>query len=130
MVEAAAGLNALVAAEVVLTSPLVRAMQTAEIVAAALGKARIVQCEALATGDHDSLLEAAARQPGATVVAVGHEPHMSGAASWLLTGDEQEVALDVKKGAAMLIRFDGRVEAGAGTLVWALPPRALRGIGA
>jgi phosphohistidine phosphatase len=122
---AARGLAKLVSADVILTSPLVRARQTAEIVARAMPGSRVRVCDALATGEHERLL-AAAEAGGESVVAVGHEPHISMALSWLLCGDEMAAWFDVKKGSAALVRFDRPPAPGEGTLEWLLPPRVLR----
>jgi phosphohistidine phosphatase len=129
MKAAAAGLATLIAPQLILTSPLVRAAQTAEIVADALPGVPVRTCDALANGDHAALLaEAAAAGDGALVVAVGHEPSISEALSWLLTGDASAATFDVKKGAAALVTFAGAPAAGAGTLEWLLPPKTLRAL--
>jgi phosphohistidine phosphatase len=110
-------------------SPLVRAAQTAEIVADVYGALAPVTVGALtperAPGDFLSWLRDAA--PGHEVVAaVGHEPHLSGLVSWLLTGRAAPSVVELKKGAACLIRFDGEPKKGEGCLAWLLQPRQLR----
>ena len=125
---AAAGLALIGEPGTVLTSPLVRARQTAEIVAHAFRIHEVIECEALATGDHAELLARAAQAGSRVVYAVGHEPHIGMAASWMLTGDDFAVPVDVKKGAALMIRFRGSMAPGAGYLEWVLQPRLLRAI--
>jgi phosphohistidine phosphatase len=120
MSAAAEGLATLIQPDVILTSPLVRARETADLIARATGS-RVEVCDALANGDHESLL-AAAYQP--VVVAVGHEPHISSFVSWAIGANHLPV--EFKKGSAALVEFAGRPEAGAGALVWFMPPRALR----
>ncbi len=120
MEAAAEGLATLVHPDLILSSPLVRAYETAEILAACTG-APIENCDALANGDHESLVAAAYRE---TVVAVGHEPHISNFLGWAL--GTRHLPVEIKKGSATLITFDGKAEPGAGTLDWFLPPRALR----
>ena len=110
-------------------SPLVRAAQTAEIVADVYGALAPVTVGALtperAPGDFLSWLRDAA--PGHEVVAaVGHEPHLSGLVSWLLTGHATPSVVELRKGAACLIRFDGEPKKGEGCLEWLLQPRQLR----
>jgi phosphohistidine phosphatase len=120
MAAAAEGLATLLHPSVILSSPLVRAVQTAELIAQATG-APIENCDALANGDHESLL-AAAHQP--VVIAVGHEPHISSFVGWAIGANHLPV--EFKKGSAALIEFSGNPEPGAGALVWFMPPRALR----
>jgi phosphohistidine phosphatase len=120
MESAAQGLATLLQPDLILTSPLVRARQTAEIIANATG-ASVEACDALANGDHESLLAAAHRD---CVVAVGHEPHISNFLGWAL--GTRHLPVEIKKGSAALMTFEGQPEPGNGTLDWFMPPRALR----
>ncbi len=129
MREAAAGLWVLFAPDVILTSPLVRAHQTAAIVGESRPSVRLLECDALASGDDVGLLEAVAACGAARVVAVGHEPHLSTTLSNLLTGDSDAVASLFRKGAAALVTFAARPGPGAAGLEWLLQPSALRAIG-
>lgn len=112
-----------------LTSPLVRAVQTAAIVHRELGGPEPVETDALRPeAPPEALLEALralAVADDATVAAVGHEPHLSTAASWFLTGRGRAL-LEVKKGSAILLDLGDDPEPGAAVLLWSLPPRALR----
>jgi phosphohistidine phosphatase len=111
--------------DVVFTSPLIRARQTAEIAARAWGSIEPVSLEALATGDIDGLAEAlAARVAGETVAVVGHEPHVSALLARLL-GSSHVVRLPFRKGGVALVDLPGRLKDG-GQLVWFLPPKVLR----
>ena len=77
--EAAALLGELLAerrVDAVVTSPLVRARQTAEIIAAAVGLEPILD-ERLAPGATVERVRAAVMGRGETVVAVGHQPDCS-----------------------------------------------------
>ena len=70
------------------TSPLVRAVQTAELLAAGLHHAGdVLVVPALAPGGNVHAIEAALKQlaPGTTVVLVGHEPGLSGLGGVLVT---------------------------------------------
>jgi len=67
--------------------------------------------------------------PDEVVAAVGHEPHVSDWAAWLLTGGRRDFAI-VKKGSAMLLEFEGRPRPGAAWLRWFLAPAQLRRLGA
>lgn len=111
--------------DVLLSSPLVRARQTAEIVARALDL-ELQLAEALAPGcDATRLLELLAVHRGAQrVMVVGHEPDFSAMIGELTGGSRVEM----KKGGLGRVDLDVP-EFRAGTLVWLLPPRALRDIG-
>jgi phosphohistidine phosphatase len=112
------------------TSPLTRAAQTAEILAAAYDGLEPTPLGLLAPGQPvAALAEWLERQRHhETIGAVGHEPSLSRAMSWLLGGSGRSF-IELKKGAACLLRFDGTVKSGSGTLVWALTPSQLRALG-
>ena len=111
-------------------SPLVRARETAAIVARAyrvkVGAAtRSLEPDARPTSFARWL---AAHRKTATVAVVGHEPHLGALVTWLLAGvDEQRIEL--KKGGACLQRFDGRPRRAAARMEWLLTPALLRGKG-
>lgn len=130
MERGAAGLRSLVPdLDVLVTSPLTRAKQTARIVAEAYGGLPVEHSEALATGDGVDFLDWLKQcDPTDTVAAVGHEPHMSDWATWMLTGGRHDFAV-VKKGSAMLLEFEGRPKPGTAWLHWFLAPAQLRRLG-
>jgi phosphohistidine phosphatase len=114
--------------ELILTSPLPRARETAQILAAAYdGQPTLVERAELAPGGAASallkLLQAQRALPA--VALVGHEPALSLFAGLLLAGRERSV-VEMKKGAGALVDFPGRIAAGAGVLLWHLPPGELR----
>jgi phosphohistidine phosphatase len=127
--EAAAGLAALIERPgALLSSPLLRARQTAEIVAAAWGRVKVQELSALATGDVDALAAALAKLPHeSTVALVGHEPHTSDLLARLLGGAAPE-RLTFRKGGVALVEIPGSLAEG-GRLVWYLRPRVLRLLG-
>jgi phosphohistidine phosphatase SixA len=105
-------------------------MQTAEIVAEAYGQLEIVESpEWVPDADPRSILPWLSRHDGSELVAaVGHEPHVSACVSWLLA--ERSVPFFAfKKGGACLLEFEGEVDAGRATLLWALQPAHLRRLG-
>lgn len=112
----------------VLTSPYVRARQTAELLAAAGGPGVAVESFAWLEPVGSAAVPLAGLRKharAARVAVVGHEPDLSIMAAALL-GAARPVPF--KKGA--ICRIDvtwGR--ATAGTLVWFLPPAVLRGLG-
>lgn len=120
------GLHGLFEPEVIYTSPLVRARQTAQIIAAAFGKLELRTTQLLAGGENAALLDELSRSGASRVAAVGHEPWISGTLAYALTGDPDGVAAPFRKGAAALLEFDG---SGRATLRWFLQPATLRAIG-
>lgn len=127
--QAVRGLAALdVGIDLVLTSPLVRAHQTAELLVAGLpGRPRLDTLDALAPGGRvPVIMEAIAqrsRQKQNRIALVGHEPDLGELAARLLGS---RGALQFKKGAVCCIELQGRLAGGPGTLIWHLPPRILR----
>jgi phosphohistidine phosphatase len=126
----AAGLRELrVQPDRILTSPLVRAAQTAEILAAGLAcTAPLVTVDALRPGGrYDALLAALGRLGNdRSVILVGHMPSIGEIAARLVGAKEP---LAFKKGATCCIQTNGLPPTGAGQMVWFLPPRALRALG-
>ena len=108
--------------DALLSSPLVRAHETAQIVARELGPelrltdALVPGCDVARIFDLLGEHRAAER-----VMFVGHEPDFSTIVGALTGGSR----IELKKGG--LARVDIEVfEEGAGTLVWLIPPRVLR----
>jgi phosphohistidine phosphatase len=113
--------------DLVATSPLIRAVQTGEIVAKAYGGTRTVQIAALSPRKPPAnLIEwLNAHPPDATVALVGHEPHLGTVIGWLTTG-LQESFVVLKKGGAALIEVEMPVAPGRGKLHWLMKPGELR----
>jgi phosphohistidine phosphatase len=113
----------------VLTSPLLRAAQTAEVLAAGVGcETPLVPVDALRPGGRYDALMAALGRLGddRSVALVGHMPSMGAIAARLIGAAEP---LPFKKGAVCCIEVDRLPPAQAGRLHWFLPPRALRALG-
>jgi len=129
MRKAARGLARLdVTIDLILSSPLVRARQTADIVAAALDpRPSIVNIESLAPGaTYTALvadLEKHARK--SRIALVGHEPGIGELAARLIGSRH---AIEFKKGAICRIDVDVLPPSGPGDLRWFAPPRTLRAI--
>lgn len=110
--------------DMILTSPLVRARETAEIVAKALAvEEKLMQAPELACGCGlrrlAKLLEAKGNPE--SVMVVGHEPDFSVMIGELIGTPEVEM----KKGAVALVRVSGKVQPNNGTLAWLKPPKQL-----
>ena len=125
MKEASAGFAKLEAEiDHIFSSPLVRAVQTAEIVAKAVGHGHSVETMEELSPAHspDQVIHALQSFKKAKgVVLAGHEPNCSELAAHLLGGAQ----LEFKKGAICLIESDP-VSAGLGILIWHLSPQVLR----
>ena len=124
--EAAEGLAKLVdRPDALLTSPWLRAKQTAAIAAAAWGRIEPEEAAALAGGSFEEQAAVLDRFPGdARVAVVGHEPWVSELLARLL-GSRHDDRVEFKKGGAALVDVPGRLAEG-GHLVWYLPPKVLR----
>lgn len=118
-----------VVVDFVLTSPLVRARDTATLLAAGLKpKPALAEIQALAPGGrHQAVIEAIkthAKQHRRLAI-VGHEPDLGELAARLLGS---RGIVQFKKGAVCAIDVDGATPGGPGTLRWMLTPRALRAL--
>jgi phosphohistidine phosphatase len=108
-------------------SPLLRARQTAEIVAKGYGDPPIQIVPALIPGnDPASVLAWLEQNTSAKVIAlVGHEPLLGVLVTWFMTGSPKSRVALTKSGAALL-EFSARVGVGAGTLQWVVTGSTLR----
>src|SRR5262249_18697267 len=116
--------------DLLLTSPLIRAAETAEIVAAALevGKKQIRQTTNLPPGAAAGELLAEIRTlPGVESLAlIGHEPDLSSLISRIIQTDVSALSIQLKKGSVCCINITETVPALRGELMWLLTPRQLR----
>ncbi len=112
----------------ILSSPLVRARQTAEVVAPVLGGTIIVEEELSAGATFDAFQRLVRRYPAAeALMVVGHEPDFSEAAAAFIGAEPG--ALVLKKAGLIRIDLDGHSEAGRGRLRWLLTPGQLTLVG-
>ena len=125
--EAIKGLRRIdVAVDEVFTSPLVRAKQTAELIAQGLeGKPPVKVLDALAPGHTSAsvmtnLAKVAKRR---RIALVGHEPELGELAAYLIGAGR---ALPFKKGGVCRIDVGSLTSRRAGALVWFFPPTVLR----
>ena len=107
--------------DAIVTSPKVRAHQTAELVAAPL-KARVETDHRLASSlDVDLLAEVVDEAGGGRVMLVGHDPDFSELAA-ALSGAQH---LPLKKGTLARIDVTPPMREGSGLLRWLVPPDLL-----
>ena len=128
--QAAQGLKRLqVTFDVIVSSPLVRARQTAEIVAEAMKFRQPLDewVELVPEGSADAALRRLEDfRECRSVLLVGHQPSIGCIASYLIFGDAR-VSLSFKKGAVFCVQANDPPP-WAGELLWALPSRMLRQI--
>jgi phosphohistidine phosphatase len=106
----------------IISSPLNRAVQTAEIIKKEFDlKNDVILDERLSPGSKiESLLDTANKLEAEDIVFVGHEPDFSGHASKLISSSG--VKIYFKKGAVVSIYFDLKVRLSAGILEFLIPP--------
>jgi phosphohistidine phosphatase len=113
-----------------LTSPLIRARQTAGIVAEALGlESELEEISGLAPESSvEHLLFGLTRfQHRDHILLVGHQPLLSETASYLVCGKSGvSLALPFRKGGLCRIEIDALPPTSPGTLHWLLTPKQLR----
>ena len=107
--------------DVIVTSPKVRAQQTAEIVAGTLGMTTKIDRRLGDRFDKRELWamldELGAREP----MFVGHDPDLSLLLSYLIDG----AGLSMKKGTLATIDLETKLGDGEGRLCWLVPPELL-----
>jgi phosphohistidine phosphatase len=111
--------------DVIISSPLKRATQTASLVGNEMGYEGKLQIEnALRPGttfaDFRRLMEK--YSPQESIMVVGHNPNLSQFLGTVISENGCEASVDLKKGA--VARVDMRRT--TGTLLWCLTPKALR----
>jgi phosphohistidine phosphatase len=129
MRKAARGLARLgVGLDAILTSPLVRARQTAEIVAGEMApRPPLVNVDSLAPdGGYAAVIADLEKQARKTRIAlVGHEPDIGELAARLIGSRH---SIEFKKGAVCRIDVDDLPPTGPGELRWLLTPKILRSL--
>jgi phosphohistidine phosphatase len=112
--------------DLILSSPYVRARQTAEIVAAAFNsKKRFEISEALTPdGSQQTLIDSLNRRKPVPedVLLVGHEPYLSELISLLLSG-EPDLSITMKKGGLCKLATDPLKFGRCATLEWLITPK-------
>jgi phosphohistidine phosphatase len=114
--------------DVILTSPLKRARQTADIVAKefkAQNKLRQMR-ELSPEGDKKALYQnLSSFKEGTSILLVGHSPYLSEMVSEIVS-DDSSVRLDLKKGGIVRIRVTVAAPKLKGELRWLVSPRLSR----
>lgn len=113
--------------DLILSSPLIRAFETAQIAARSLNfKKTIETCVELLPGaDFEAFIALIKRLPSTeSLLFVGHEPNMSKVISSLLGSNR--VLLEIRKGGFCRIGSEQTPARGTGTLLFHLTPKQLR----
>jgi phosphohistidine phosphatase len=130
MRRAAAGLKQLdVVPDVILSSPLQRAEETAAILADVLAPQLVVEIYPTLAPGHapEEAVRGLYRYRAArTLMLVGHQPDLGQLASHLLTGTSTLVGLPFKKGGVAAIAVSALPPKSAGSLRWFVTPKQLR----
>ncbi|QNN24707.1 phosphohistidine phosphatase SixA [Planctomycetales bacterium ZRK34] len=122
--EAAAGLSRFAhVPEVILTSPLTRAVQTADILGATLDLRPQVE-DVLAYGPAEAVIQMLSERSENTVMLVGHEPTFSQCVERVCTRGAEGFVQMKKAGCACVSYDPGR----QGRLMWLASPKMLRAL--
>jgi phosphohistidine phosphatase len=117
--------------DLILSSPYVRARQTAEVVAEGLGLKRVLELSAVLEpgADLETLIaDLASRKKNVDrVLLVGHEPMLSSLISLLLSGEE-DLEITLKKGGLCKLAIRTISPGRCATLEWLLTPKHLGAI--
>jgi phosphohistidine phosphatase len=111
--------------DVIISSPLKRATQTASLVGNEMGYEGKLQIEnalrpEATFADFRKMLEKYSRQE--SVMVVGHNPNLSQFLGAVISESGCEASVDLKKGAVARVEM----RRSSGTLLWCLTPKALR----
>ena len=114
--------------DLILSSPYLRARQTAEVVAEVLKAGKKLELSEVLTpgGSTKKLVELLNRQAPRpeSVLLVGHEPYLSGLISLLVSGKEAFTVV-MKKGGLCKLSTDSLKHGHCATLEWLLTPKQM-----
>ncbi len=117
--------------DIILTSPMRRALETATILAEELGGIRLEELRELGAGPYGPADILAALAPYTNlkeVALVGHQPGLGELAAFMLTGSTANCSIELKKGAVVCVEEASDQGQNRYTLIWALPPKVLRSL--
>jgi phosphohistidine phosphatase len=112
-----------------LTSPLVRARQTAQILTDVARWPQAEETPELSPGGAAlAVLTLLGQERSKVVAVVGHEPDLGVLLTACLLGEGGALAIEMKKNAVACVSFEGSPRAGRAVLKWLATPRMLRGL--
>lgn len=115
--------------DVIVSSPFTRARQTAEIVSQIYFETKVIETPELVPQSPPQAFLKWLRTQGRNykrIVIVGHEPHLSSFASYMLSG-KTESFIDLKKSGIIALELESfaQAEAGSAQLLYSIPPKFL-----
>jgi phosphohistidine phosphatase len=114
--------------DLIVSSPYVRARQTAQFIADAFKAGKKLQLSEtlIPGGSSKQLIDLLNRlaPPWEDIILVGHEPYLSGLISLLVSGEEY-VAIELKKGGLCKLSMDSLKHGRCATLQWLLTPKQM-----
>ena len=113
----------------ILTSPLLRARETATLLAESLdsgGETELVN-SLLPDADPRGFLAELARSSSRRILCVGHLPFLPRCISFCISGTTS-LPFEMEPASSAHVAFEGGPRPGAGVLVWVLPPPLLRAL--
>lgn len=112
-----------------LTSPLARARQTAQILTHVAGWPQAEEAPELAPDEPAlAVLALLAKERGKLVAVVGHQPGLGHLLAACLLGAGASLPIEMKKNAVACVSFDRAPRAGHAALKWLATPRMLRAL--
>jgi phosphohistidine phosphatase len=112
-----------------LTSPLVRARQSASILSECAGWPEPLECAALAPeASAEAVLKALQARPHERIAVVGHQPCLGQLIACCLPGEVHPQAIEIKKFGVALLSFNGIARPQGALLRWLLAPGVLRAV--
>ncbi|HZP45814.1 MAG TPA: phosphohistidine phosphatase SixA [Candidatus Binataceae bacterium] len=132
MRQAARGMKRLgLKVEMLLTSPIIRAAATAEIIASVFGQPEPRELAALATGvaPEEGFNALSRINRVDQIMVVGHEPQLSRLVSLAVTGSAESLLCEFKKGGCIALEAPGKLEPGSARMLWMMTNRQLRSVG-
>jgi phosphohistidine phosphatase len=129
--EVASGLGRLgVEVDLLLSSPFLRAWQTAVLLSEELGWPAPEALDTLVpSSPPEACLDVLRGRSETSIALVGHEPALSELASLLLTGARAGVRVELRKAGVACIGLPQSATPGSGVLRWSAGPRILRRLG-
>jgi phosphohistidine phosphatase len=113
----------------VLTSPLVRARQTAQILTDIAGWPAAEEAPELSPGEPAmAVLSLLGKDRGKLTAVVGHQPGLGHLLAACLIGGGGALPIEMKKNAVACVSFEGAPRAGHAALKWLATPRMLRAL--
>lgn len=115
--------------DLIVSSPFTRARQTAEIVSQIYFETKVVEAPELVPQSPPQALLKWLRTQGRNykrIAVVGHEPHLSTFASYMLSG-KAESFIDLKKSGVLALGIESfaDIQAGHAELLYSIPPKFL-----